>query len=139
MSRCEHGGQVHIAFVRVLLPAKHRIHTPTKLGAAGLVDATCVNPEVQKTVAGGLFSAEFDLFVASLILASAFHKVYERDFLYSPGMRQYGILRNSTIILLHQTQSRVLHPSEDASLCVFTARLRSARVMGRYENGDSLH
>lgn len=105
MPRCEQVEQIHIAFVRVYILAKHQIHTLIKLDAAGIVDVTCVNLKIEKTVVDGLFSAEFNLFVTSFILASAFHEVFDRDFLCSPGMRQYSILRNGTFMLLHQTQS----------------------------------
>jgi hypothetical protein len=66
----------------------------------------------------GLFSVELNLFIASLVLASAFHEVFECDFLCSPGMRQYGILRDGTTILLRQTQDPVFFilPSENAQL-----------------------
>ena len=58
-----------------------------------LINAAGVYPEVLQTVNGSLLSAKPDLSVPTLISASTFGDVLERNFLFfiSPSMREYSI------------------------------------------------
>jgi hypothetical protein len=55
--------------------------------------ATSVHPEVLCFIVSSLVAAELYLLVTSLVLASAFHEVFECDFLAvcSPGSLGHGI------------------------------------------------
>jgi hypothetical protein len=62
-----------------------------ELSTVRFVDATGVYPKVMQAVASGLFSAEPDLAIASLALASIIYQVLKGDLLCigSPCVRSY--------------------------------------------------
>ena len=61
--------QIDVAPVRFIVLAKHGVDSLGELIAVGLVDATCVYPEVAQTVPSRLFTAESNLPVARLVCA----------------------------------------------------------------------
>jgi hypothetical protein len=86
--------------------AKHRFDDLRELGAARFVNATAFHPEMPLTIADSLFSAEFYLLIARLVLTSAFHMVFKRVFLAvrSSSMRQHSVVRDMVIGMFQQTK-----------------------------------
>ena len=108
MPRYRDVGQIHVAFVRVLILAKNRVESLRDLGGARFVNATPVSTQqyCSPSPAACFLQNSILLYIASLVLASAFHYVLESDFLAvcSPCMREYKILRDLVTLTFHQVQ-----------------------------------
>jgi hypothetical protein len=85
--------EINVAFCCTPVPSKHAVDGLLKLGAARLVDATCVHPKVLQTIAPGLVSTKSDLVVPEFALANAVRQVFEADLFAAPGVRKYRIRR----------------------------------------------
>ena len=95
-----------------MVPAKHGVDSLREFSVICLVNATGVNPKVFQAILSGLFSAEPDLLIARLILASAIFQVFEGDFLSirSLCVRKYRIWRDCIVA------NQVLSEAELASI-----------------------
>ena len=64
--RCGNIGEINIALFGSTVPTVHRRDRFREFRVVGLVDATCVNPEVINIIATRLFTTELNLLEASL-------------------------------------------------------------------------
>jgi hypothetical protein len=82
------------------------------------------------------FSAEFYLVVARLLLASAFHQVFECDFLavHSHSMRKYSIAWDMVFVMFYQTKVSVSFIFDKTHRCANFGQ--GSKEHGRGEAGE---